>query len=82
MLWKVVANKLCVVVCKPIGVDDIKYIWQLDDEHQYTIQISKVQGNFSLWTNLLFGPLSMLVGVDHLVFNLVVEQDYYYHYVR
>jgi hypothetical protein len=26
MLWKVVANKLCVVVCKPIGVDDIKYI--------------------------------------------------------
>ena len=77
MLWKVVANKLCVVVYKPNGVDDIICICQLDDEHQCKIRISKVQGTFSLWTNLLIVPLSMLVGVDHLVFNLVVEQDYY-----
>ena len=80
MLWKVVANKLCVVVCKPNGVDDIICICQLDDEPQYTIRISKAQGTFSLCTNLLLIPFSILVGVDHLAFNLVVEQYYYCFY--
>ena len=36
MLWKVVANKLYVVVCKPNGFDDTKWIWALDDEPQWT----------------------------------------------
>ena len=30
MLWKVVANKSCVLVCKPNGMDDIKGIWESD----------------------------------------------------
>ena len=47
MIWKVVANKLCVVVCKPNGLDDIGYIWELDDEPQCTVQISKVEYTFN-----------------------------------
>ena len=41
MPWKVVANILCVVVCKPNDLDDIKCIWELDDEPQYTFHFSK-----------------------------------------
>ena len=44
MLWKVATNKICVVVCKPNGLDDIKCIRELDDEPQYTFQISKAEG--------------------------------------
>jgi hypothetical protein len=44
MLWKVVANKLCVVVCKPNGMNDISCTWQLDVEPQCTFQISKAEG--------------------------------------
>ena len=32
MLWKVVANKLCVVARKSNGLDDIMCIKELDDE--------------------------------------------------
>ena len=48
MLRKVVANELCVVVRKPNGLDDIMYIWQLDDEPQCTFQISKAEAYFQL----------------------------------
>ena len=41
MLWKVVANKLCVLVSKPNGMDDIICIWELDDEPRCTFQISR-----------------------------------------
>ena len=47
MLWKVLANKLCVVVCKPIGMDDIRCIIEVDDEPQCTFQISKAEGTFN-----------------------------------
>ena len=33
-----------VVVCKPSGLDDIRCVWELDDEPQCTLQISKVEG--------------------------------------
>ena len=39
-------NKLCVVVCKPNGLDDIKCIRELNDEPQCTFQISKAEGTF------------------------------------
>ena len=32
MLWKLIANRLCVVVRKPNGMDDIICIWELDDD--------------------------------------------------
>ena len=47
MLWTMVANKLFVVVCKPNGMDDIRCIWELDDEPQCTFQTSKVVGTFN-----------------------------------
>ena len=47
MFWKVVAKKLCMVVCKPNGLDDIRCTWKLDDEPQWTFQISKVEGTFN-----------------------------------
>ena len=47
MLWKVVANKFCVTVCKPNGLDNIKCILELDDEPQCASQISKVEGTFN-----------------------------------
>jgi hypothetical protein len=37
----VVANKLCVVVCNPNGMDDIICMSELNDELQFTFQISK-----------------------------------------
>ena len=43
MLWKVVASKLCVVVCKPISMHDIIYIWESNDEPQCAFQISKTE---------------------------------------
>jgi hypothetical protein len=46
MLWKVVANKLCVLVSKPNVMDDIKCIWELDDEPYCAFQISKAKGTF------------------------------------
>ena len=39
MLWKVVANKLSVMVCKPNGMDDVICIWELDGEPKCTFQI-------------------------------------------
>ena len=49
MLWKVVANRLCVVVCKPNGLDDMKNIWELDesDEPSCIFQISKAEVTFN-----------------------------------
>ena len=47
MLGKVVANILCVVVCKPNGMDDIRCIKELDDEPQCTFQIPNVEGAFN-----------------------------------
>ena len=41
MLWKVVANILCVMLCRPNNLDDIEHIWELDDEPQCTLQLSK-----------------------------------------
>ena len=32
MIWKVVANKLCVLYCKPNAMYDNKCIWELNDE--------------------------------------------------
>ena len=43
MLWKVVAKRVCVMVCKPNAQDDIQCIWELDDQPQ----ISKVEGTFN-----------------------------------
>ena len=63
--WKVVLNKLCVVVCKPNGMDDMRCIWKLDDEPQCTFQILKAKGTFNHGIILL----SMLVGVKHLDFQ-------------
>ena len=44
MLWKVVANKLCVLIRKSLVLDNIICIWELDDEPWCTFQISKVEG--------------------------------------
>ena len=43
MLWKLVPNKLYVVVSKQNDVVDIICIWELDDEAQHTFQISKAE---------------------------------------
>ena len=43
VLWKVVANKLYVVICKPNGPYDIKCIWELDDHEPHYIFIFKFQ---------------------------------------
>jgi hypothetical protein len=64
MLWKVVANILCVVVCKLDGMDDIRCVGGLGDEPQCTFQISKAEGTFNLWTIMQLIPLSMLIGVN------------------
>ena len=53
VLWKVVANKLYIVVCEPNGPYDIKCIWELDDEPQCTFQISKTESTFN------YGQLSL-----------------------
>ena len=47
MLWKVVVIILCVVVRKLNGMDDIICICELDDEPQYTFQISTAKGTFN-----------------------------------
>ena len=47
MLWKVVANKLCAVVCISNGMDDNMCIWESDDEPQCKFQISKAEGAFN-----------------------------------
>ena len=47
ILWKVVANKLGVVVCKSNDLDGIICIWELDDEPQCTFQISKAEDIFN-----------------------------------
>jgi hypothetical protein len=44
---KVVANKLCVMVWNPNGMDDIICISELNDEPQCTFQISKTVGTFN-----------------------------------
>ena len=72
MLWEVVANKLCVVGCKPN--DMTSNVFELDDEPQCTFQISKAEGTFWLWTILLLIPLSMLVWRIIWFFNLAIEQ--------
>ena len=46
MLWKMVANISCMVVCKPNNLYDIICIWKLIDEPQWTFQISKSEGTF------------------------------------
>lgn len=45
------ANKLCVVVCKHNNLDDFICIWELDDVHECTCQILKVEGT------LIYGQL-------------------------
>jgi hypothetical protein len=72
MLWKVVPNEACVVVCKPNGMDDIICIWELDDEPQCTFQIWKVEVIFNPRITLLLVFLSMLVGVNHPSLKIVV----------
>ena len=58
---------------KPNGWDDIIIIWELDNEPQCTFQNLKnkrySKTKTSLWTILLLLPLSILVGVNHLVFK-------------
>ena len=66
MLWKVIANKSCVVVCKSNGQDDIMFIWELDDEPQCTFQISKAKHTFNYGQICYSLPL---VGVNHLFFQ-------------
>ena len=41
MLWEVVVNKLCVVVCKANNMDDIICIWELDDDPQCKLKSLK-----------------------------------------
>ena len=47
MLWEVIANKLCVVIRKPNGMEDIMCIWDLDDEPWCTFETSKAKGTFN-----------------------------------
>ena len=61
MLWKVVSNKLCVVACKQNGLDDIKCIWELDDESLNVHCESQKRKVLLFWTIMLFTPLHMLV---------------------
>ena len=61
MFWKVVVNKLCVVVCKQNNLDNIKCVWELDDEPQCTFQISKVEGAFVMELCILLEVVNHLV---------------------
>jgi hypothetical protein len=73
MLWKVGANILCVVICKPNGMDDNICIWELDDG--LNVHFKSQKWKVLLIMNIMLPiPLSMLVGVNHLVFNLTIEQ--------
>ena len=72
LLWKV-AKRICVMVCKPNGLDDILFIWQLDGEPQCTFQISK-------WKVFLIMDNYSLKHVGrgiNWVFNLAIELYYY-----
>jgi hypothetical protein len=47
ILGKVVANKLCAVVCKSNGIDYNMCIWESDDEPQCKFQMSTTEGTFN-----------------------------------
>ena len=69
MLWKVVANKLCVVVCKPMAWMT-SYVFK---SWMTSLNVHFERGRrFELWTNMLSIHVSVLVGVNHLVFSLVI----------
>jgi hypothetical protein len=73
MHWKVVANRLCVVVHKPNGMDDIICIWELDDGLNMHF-ISQKQKGLLIMNNYATHSL-MHVGRDRIIWIVNLEVD-------
>ena len=74
----VVANELCVVVCKPNGMDDMKCIWKFRWWASMYFFKSEKQKVFLIMDKI---PLSMLVGMNQLVFQTCNCGIYIYIYI-
>ena len=77
MIWKVIANILCVVISKPNGLNT----WVGLITSMYIPNLKK-QNVLLIMNNIVVQPLSMLLGVTHLAFqpySWAILQFFSYH---